>query len=236
MNRVASWNPLQDRFTKRLSGWKANLLSIGGHLTLIKAVLGSLGIYFLSIYKCPETVLNNLESVRASFFWGSLENNKKMHWVRWDQVLASTDHGGLGVGSLRAFNQALLLKWIWCFVNKPDSKWAEVIRAIYGEKAGLDGVPIRGTSVWSTIVKLFFKLKSDGVIPDNVLRVKIGNARNTRFWLDNWKGDGSFMVKYNRLDHLETNKNCFIADRFVNGSWRWEWVREQIGSRNVNAL
>ncbi|GJZ27893.1 hypothetical protein Tco_0572540 [Tanacetum coccineum] len=34
---------LIDRFKPRLSGWKANLLSIGGQLTLIKFVLGSLG-------------------------------------------------------------------------------------------------------------------------------------------------------------------------------------------------
>nr|GFC93766.1 RNA-directed DNA polymerase, eukaryota, reverse transcriptase zinc-binding domain protein [Tanacetum cinerariifolium] len=35
---------LIDRFKARLSGWKANLLSIGGRLTLIKSVLRSLGI------------------------------------------------------------------------------------------------------------------------------------------------------------------------------------------------
>ncbi|GJS34892.1 RNA-directed DNA polymerase, eukaryota [Tanacetum coccineum] len=45
----------------RLSKWKANLLSIGGCLTLIKSVLGSLGIYYLSIFKTLETVLNLLE-------------------------------------------------------------------------------------------------------------------------------------------------------------------------------
>ncbi|GJW50327.1 RNA-directed DNA polymerase, eukaryota, reverse transcriptase zinc-binding domain protein [Tanacetum coccineum] len=37
--------------------------------TLIKAVLGSLGIYYLSIFKAPETILNSLESLRSRFFW-----------------------------------------------------------------------------------------------------------------------------------------------------------------------
>ncbi|GJX33088.1 putative RNA-directed DNA polymerase, eukaryota, reverse transcriptase zinc-binding domain protein [Tanacetum coccineum] len=54
MNLTSSWNILVERFQKRLSSWKANLLSIGGRLTLIKAVLGSLGIYYLSIFKDPE--------------------------------------------------------------------------------------------------------------------------------------------------------------------------------------
>nr|GFA24317.1 RNA-directed DNA polymerase, eukaryota, reverse transcriptase zinc-binding domain protein [Tanacetum cinerariifolium] len=42
MNLTSSWQILIDCFQKRLSSWKANLLFIGGRLTLIKAVLGSL--------------------------------------------------------------------------------------------------------------------------------------------------------------------------------------------------
>ncbi|GJX86440.1 hypothetical protein Tco_0337214 [Tanacetum coccineum] len=42
MKSIASWKTLVDRFHMRLSSWKANLLSIGGRLTLIKFVLGSL--------------------------------------------------------------------------------------------------------------------------------------------------------------------------------------------------
>ena len=48
MSRIVNWQVLIDRFKARISGWKANLLSIGGRLTLIKSVLGSLGIYYLS--------------------------------------------------------------------------------------------------------------------------------------------------------------------------------------------
>ncbi|GJV59135.1 RNA-directed DNA polymerase, eukaryota, reverse transcriptase zinc-binding domain protein [Tanacetum coccineum] len=44
MNRISSWKTLIDRFQSRLSSWKASLLSIGGRLTLIKAVLGGLNI------------------------------------------------------------------------------------------------------------------------------------------------------------------------------------------------
>ncbi|GJW68358.1 RNA-directed DNA polymerase, eukaryota, reverse transcriptase zinc-binding domain protein [Tanacetum coccineum] len=42
MNLTTNWKILIDRFDARLSKWKANLLSIGGRLTLIKSILGSL--------------------------------------------------------------------------------------------------------------------------------------------------------------------------------------------------
>ncbi|GKB90907.1 putative RNA-directed DNA polymerase, eukaryota, reverse transcriptase zinc-binding domain protein [Tanacetum coccineum] len=61
MSLISNWKMLIDCFHLRLSSWKANLLSIGGRLTLLKAVLDSLGIYYFSIFKAPETVLHSLE-------------------------------------------------------------------------------------------------------------------------------------------------------------------------------
>ncbi|XP_071700261.1 uncharacterized protein [Rutidosis leptorrhynchoides] len=141
MNRLAHWNTLLDKFKKQLSGWKANLLSIGGRLTLIRSVLNSLGIYYFSLFKCPDSIVNDIESLRSNFFWGSCSDAKKMHWLRWDQVIAPMDQGGLNIGSTCAFNYALLLKWIWHFTTDVESHWGSVIRAIYGSQGGLDGIP-----------------------------------------------------------------------------------------------
>nr|GEV38535.1 hypothetical protein [Tanacetum cinerariifolium] len=49
--------------------------------------------------------------------------------------MASIDKGDLGVGSLKAFNLALLKKWRWRLVNKSDVLWACVIKAIHGVDA-----------------------------------------------------------------------------------------------------
>ncbi|GJW41464.1 RNA-directed DNA polymerase, eukaryota, reverse transcriptase zinc-binding domain protein [Tanacetum coccineum] len=70
MKSIASWKMLIDCFRSRLSTWKASILSIGGRLTLIKSVLGSLSIYYLLIFKAHELVLNDLERIRSNFFWG----------------------------------------------------------------------------------------------------------------------------------------------------------------------
>lgn len=38
-------------------------------------------------------------------------DDKCMHWIRWDRMMASRADGGLGVGSLYSFNRAMLFKW-----------------------------------------------------------------------------------------------------------------------------
>ncbi|GJV47128.1 RNA-directed DNA polymerase, eukaryota, reverse transcriptase zinc-binding domain protein [Tanacetum coccineum] len=86
-NRIANWNSLIERFKIRLSGWKANMLSSGGRLTLIKSVLRILGIYYFSIFKVPEAVLKTLESLRASFFWGATADTRKLAWIKWSNIL-----------------------------------------------------------------------------------------------------------------------------------------------------
>ena len=78
---------------------------------LCKSVLGSLGVFLFSLYKAPSIVLKNLERLRMNFFWGSSESCKKIKWVARDKLSNSRDKGGLGLGSLKAMNVALLGKW-----------------------------------------------------------------------------------------------------------------------------
>lgn len=54
------WNDVVNRFRDRLSAWKAKTLSIGGRLTLVKSILGSLPLYYFFLFKAPQKVLNLL--------------------------------------------------------------------------------------------------------------------------------------------------------------------------------
>jgi len=63
------------------------LLSFGGRFTLCKTVMGSICTYYMSMFKEPEAVLKNLEPIRARFFWGLEETERKVSWIKWDIVL-----------------------------------------------------------------------------------------------------------------------------------------------------
>nr|GEW53023.1 RNA-directed DNA polymerase, eukaryota, reverse transcriptase zinc-binding domain protein [Tanacetum cinerariifolium] len=148
MDLSVNWKTLLDRFDARLSKWKANLLSIGGRLTLIKFVLGSLGIYYFSIFKVLEVVLKMLEKKRATFFWGGTHDIRKLAWVKWPNVLASHDKGGLGIGSLKSFNLDLIQKWCWRMISNTNVLWVKVIKALHSQEGGFGLNALSSNGLW----------------------------------------------------------------------------------------
>lgn len=53
----------------------------GGRITLIKAVLANLVVYFMSLFRCPMLVLDRLEKFERDFLWQGREPKKKFHLV-----------------------------------------------------------------------------------------------------------------------------------------------------------
>nr|GEX67738.1 RNA-directed DNA polymerase, eukaryota [Tanacetum cinerariifolium] len=75
MSRIKSWNETIERMACRLSKWKLKTLLIGGRLTLLKSVLGSMPIYHMSLFKVPKKVLHResggvyLADMMDRWFW-----------------------------------------------------------------------------------------------------------------------------------------------------------------------
>lgn len=68
--RSSMWIPLFNSLQKRLLGWRNKFLSFGGRVILINAVLSRLSVYYLSFYKAPKKVLNNIIQIQHRFLWG----------------------------------------------------------------------------------------------------------------------------------------------------------------------
>ena len=108
------WKPILTCIISILSNWKRKFLSFGGRLILLKFVMSSVPVYFISFFKAPTCVISSIESLFNFFFfwegggWGDL---RKTAWVDWHSVCLPKEEGGLGVRRLREFNVALLGKW-----------------------------------------------------------------------------------------------------------------------------
>ncbi|XP_076900370.1 putative mitochondrial protein AtMg00310 [Bidens hawaiensis] len=152
-----AWKVIIDRFESRLNSWKAPLLFIGDRSLLINSVLGALGIFIMSLFHVPVGVMKKLEQLRSNIFCGRSKDKRKMHWASWKLILASKDIGGLGVGSLEGFNNALLQKWRWRFVNEPNAIWVKVRVSLYSMEACVLSF-LKGNHVWVSMQKGFKKL------------------------------------------------------------------------------
>ena len=50
-NSTKIWEPIVEKLGRRIAGWKSNLLSMGGRVTMIKSVLACLSIFFMSLFQ-----------------------------------------------------------------------------------------------------------------------------------------------------------------------------------------
>lgn len=156
MKVAKHWQPLLDKCRAKLSLWKAKTLSFGGRLCLCKSVLGTLGNYYFSLYKAPIKVINQLEGIRRRFFWGGSSDTKKICWMAWDKVLRSKHCGGLGIGSLRALNLSMLVKWHWRDKTELEALWKGVVHGCKGRHG-----PQPGT--WRSITQVDDDLREIGI-------------------------------------------------------------------------
>lgn len=76
MNLKRNWAPIIERIQNKFSFWKAKTLSFGGRMTLIKSVLGSLSLYYFSIFKAPDSIISLIEKLRRRFLWGESDEKK----------------------------------------------------------------------------------------------------------------------------------------------------------------
>ncbi|XP_016206044.1 uncharacterized protein LOC107646370 [Arachis ipaensis] len=124
---IKTWNPIIDKVEEKLSLWKSKILNKAGKLVLIKAVLCSLSVYYLSLYKMPKVVAEKLISLQRRFLWSKEDGRNGMALVSWDVVQTPKKLGGLGVGNAMVRNTALLFKWWWRFSKEECPLWKKVV-------------------------------------------------------------------------------------------------------------
>ncbi|GKD42619.1 reverse transcriptase domain, reverse transcriptase zinc-binding domain protein [Tanacetum coccineum] len=148
------WSNMTDSFVRRLSSWKAKLLSIGGRLSLVKAVLVSLPLYFLSVFRAANQVLNKLELIRCRFFWGFKDDSS-------DKVAKCSE---------KQISRRSGCRLIPC---KKFSSYGGI---------GVARVLRSRSSVWQNILRSIEEIKKIGVPLDSLMTRKIISAWRSPPW------------------------------------------------------
>lgn len=127
--KASFFNDVKLRVLNKISSWQHRMFSSGVKEVLIK--VATQAIYAMSVFKLPGGLWADIQRAIARFWWDSKEDKNSIHWMRWDKLSHAKSRGGLGFRDFTSFNQALVAKQGWRFLQFPNSLVSEVLRARY---------------------------------------------------------------------------------------------------------
>uniref|UniRef100_A0A803QD89 Reverse transcriptase domain-containing protein n=1 Tax=Cannabis sativa TaxID=3483 RepID=A0A803QD89_CANSA len=130
-SKTSSFLFLLQKASSKLSVWNQNLFSRAGKEVLLKAVIQAIPSYAMSCFRLPVSLCKHYTKLMSKFWWGSLGQNHKIHWKKWDNLCTSKFYGGLGFRNIVHHNQAMLAKQAWRILTTPDSLVAQILKAKY---------------------------------------------------------------------------------------------------------
>ncbi|EOY07997.1 Uncharacterized protein TCM_022315 [Theobroma cacao] len=227
-NSIQTWKPIIEKFETRLAGWKAKTLSIGGRVALLRSVLSSLPIFYMSIFQIPKRVIKELEKIERRFLWCGSEKKQKIHYIEWSKVCNYKENGGLGIINMEVKNRALLNKWLWRYGSEMGSLWREVIvKKVGGNLINL--IPEmsankRVSTVWKNIIKPLSPTNDFSLQVSTDMQLVVGDGSRILFWADRWTDGGILKDLYPIIFALVRNKDGYIQEfgRWEEEVWVWE--------------
>ncbi|KAJ0546759.1 putative reverse transcriptase zinc-binding domain-containing protein [Helianthus annuus] len=196
-----------------------------------KSCTRSITELLLLTFFSTKKVIAELEAIRRDFVWGKKNGRCKMRWVAWDKLVKVKDYGGLGIGDIRSANLALLAKWWWKYKQNNGALWAKVIDCIHLKPKSVSMIPSKNklSGVWNDICSVEKAFEAVGLSLKTNLVVKLGNGKNTRFWLDAWLENQALKDRFPAIYKLAKDKQIKVDQCARMGDntvkWSWEWSR-----------
>jgi len=80
------WEYVLNKLKVRLSVRKGRFLSMAGRICLIKSVITVVPLFYLSLFKAPNSVCKSIISIQRRFLWGWGKEKRPIFWVNWEDL------------------------------------------------------------------------------------------------------------------------------------------------------
>lgn len=81
------------------------------------------GLLYMSLYKMPVEVREQLDHIQRNFLWDGTNDKRKLHQIKWSEVVKAKALGGMVLGCFTLKNHDLLAKWWWRFGVETEALW-----------------------------------------------------------------------------------------------------------------
>ncbi|XP_019460143.1 PREDICTED: uncharacterized protein LOC109359903 [Lupinus angustifolius] len=126
-----------------------------------------------------DSLLQNLDKCIRNFIWSGDTSIRKIATVSWHKVCSPSNSGGLGLRSIKAMNQAALIKLAWEMFSS-NQEWAILYRHRFGRGTSPSQRYFK-SSIWPGIKSNWHTVMSNSIW-------LVGEGKSVNFWLDNWLG------------------------------------------------
>ncbi|KAM0830460.1 hypothetical protein ACQ4PT_066193 [Festuca glaucescens] len=149
-----------DKLARKLSFWKAKLLTKDGRVAFVQAIMKAYVIYHLMALDVDPWFFKAVDRLRRGFLWaGKPDAREGCYLVAWDSICQPKHLGGLGFHDLRKLNAALRARWLWFQKSSTAKPWS-----------GIEfGVILEATAIFKASIK-----------------ITLGDGAETLFWEDPW--------------------------------------------------
>jgi hypothetical protein len=215
--KAAKFQPIKERFSKRLTDWSEKYMSTGAKDVLIKSVAQAIPTSVMGVFKMSAQFCEDYMKMVRDFWWGDERNRRKTHWLAWEKLTCPKTYGGLGFRDIKCFNQALLARQAWRLIMFPESLCARVLKAKYYPNGDLldTAFPKDSSTPWKGIVYGLELLKK-GMI------WRIGNGEAVKIWRHQWLPRDS---KVRTISKRKWNRLTYVKELMIEGEKQWDEPR-----------
>jgi endonuclease/exonuclease/phosphatase family metal-dependent hydrolase len=124
----AQWDSILVKQKDLINTWSKMHLSMRGKELILKALVQSRAIFLATVNGIPRDIENEMIKLYKRLIW----DGKKRGLMKWEQVIAPREKGGLNMPDLRSRIEAIQVMWIKKWLAPQDKKpiWAHVMNEI----------------------------------------------------------------------------------------------------------
>ncbi|PKU73190.1 Putative ribonuclease H protein [Dendrobium catenatum] len=209
--KICDYQPLLEKISGSLDGWKARNLSFVGRLQYHNYTINNILAYWVRGTFIPKTCVKTIKSLCSRFLYYGDIHKRGLHMISWKDTCKPKIHGGLGIHSIESLYYAFGGTVVWRFLNSNSyliSWWKEK----YGSFWNYDNS--KCSIYWKALCDVAKCLLHS-------LNFKIITFNHLSFFWDPWCFGQSVAdrLKQANLEFLITSTNLAVSSHINNGCW-----------------